>query len=181
MGWWQPPSRLRLRLHVASPLRPCLSSSVSYKDSVPGFRATPIQEDLISDSITSAETQFEIRPHSEVSGEHEFLRRMLFNQGHCPSLAGPETSRASLSLGFPGGSDGKESAYNKGDTGSLPGWGRSPGGGHGNPPQCSCPESPVDRGASWATVRGVAQSRTRLKRHSNCYFRRWGGGGEALN
>ena len=47
-----------LCLHVASPLCPCLPSSVSYKDPVPGFRATPIQEDLISDlhSITSAET-----------------------------------------------------------------------------------------------------------------------------
>ena len=49
LGWWLPPSRLRLRFHVASPLCPCLSSSVSYKDSVLGFRATPIQEDLISD------------------------------------------------------------------------------------------------------------------------------------
>jgi len=35
-------------------------------------------------------------------------------------------------LGFPGGSDGKESAYSAGDMGSVPGWGRSPGGGHGN-------------------------------------------------
>ena len=49
LGWWPPPSHLCLRLHTASPLCPCLSSSVSYKDPVPGFRATPIQEDLISD------------------------------------------------------------------------------------------------------------------------------------
>ena len=48
-GWWPPPSRLRLRLHVASPLCPCLSSSVSDKDPVPGFRAAPIQERLMSD------------------------------------------------------------------------------------------------------------------------------------
>jgi len=41
-------------------------------------------------------------------------------------------------LGFPGGSDGKESAYNEGDLGSLPGLGRSPGGGHGNPLQYFC-------------------------------------------
>ena len=49
LGWWPPPSRLRLRLHVTSPLRPCLSSPASYKDPVLGFRATPTQEDLISD------------------------------------------------------------------------------------------------------------------------------------
>ena len=44
-------------------------------------------------------------------------------------------------LGFPGGSDGKESACNLGDLGSIPGLGRSPGGGHGNPLQYSCPEN----------------------------------------
>ena len=45
-------------------------------------------------------------------------------------------------LGFPGGSDGKESASNEGDLGSIPGLGRSPGGGHGNPLQYSCLENP---------------------------------------
>ena len=45
-------------------------------------------------------------------------------------------------LGFPGGSDGKESACNVEDLGSIPGLGRSPGGGHGNPPQYSCLENP---------------------------------------
>ena len=43
--------------------------------------------------------------------------------------------------GFPGGSDGKESACNAGDLGSIPGLGRSPGGGHGNPLHCSCLEN----------------------------------------
>ena len=47
-----------------------------------------------------------------------------------------------LALAFPGGSDGKESACNAGDLGSIPGLGRSPGGGHGNPLQCSCLEDP---------------------------------------
>ena len=56
----------------------------------------------------------------------------------------------------PGGSDGKESARNAGDGDSIPGWGRSPGGGHGNPLQCSCLENPRDRGGWRATVRGVA-------------------------
>ena len=45
-------------------------------------------------------------------------------------------------LGFPGGSDSKESACNAGDLGSIPGFGRSPGGGHGNPLQYSCLENP---------------------------------------
>ena len=44
--------------------------------------------------------------------------------------------------------------------GSIPGWGRSPGGGHGNPLQYSCLESPKDRGAWWATVHGVAELET---------------------
>ena len=45
-------------------------------------------------------------------------------------------------LGFSGGSDGKESTYNMGDLGLIPGLGRYPGGGHGNPLQYSCPENP---------------------------------------
>ena len=47
-----------------------------------------------------------------------------------------------LSIGFPTGSDGKESFCNVGDLGSIPGLGRCPGGGHGNPPQYSCLENP---------------------------------------
>ena len=46
------------------------------------------------------------------------------------------------------------------DTGSIPGLGRSPGGGHGNPLQYFCLENPMERGAWWATVRGVAKSWT---------------------
>ena len=63
--------------------------------------------------------------------------------------------------GLPGGSDGKESTCNLGDLGSVPGSGRSPGEGNGNPLQYSCLENPMDR-AWWATVHGVAKSRTRL-------------------
>ena len=65
-------------------------------------------------------------------------------------------------MDFPRGSDGKVSAYNAGDLGSIPGWGRSPGEGNGNPLQDSCLENPMDGGAWWATVHGVAKSRTRL-------------------
>ena len=63
---------------------------------------------------------------------------------------------------FPGGSEVKASACNMGDPGSIPGSGRSPGEGNGNPLQYSCLENSMDRGAWWATVHGVAKSRTRL-------------------
>ena len=62
-----------------------------------------------------------------------------------------------FSSGFPGGSDGKESACNAGDPGSIPGSGRSPGEGNGNPLQYSCLENPTDRGAWRATVQGVTR------------------------
>ena len=65
-------------------------------------------------------------------------------------------------MDFPGSSDGKASAYNAGDLGSIPGSGRSPGEGNGNPLQYSCLENPMDLGAWWATIHGVAKSRTRL-------------------
>ena len=65
-------------------------------------------------------------------------------------------------MGFPGGSDGKESTSNAGDLGSIPGLQISPGGGHGNPLQDSCLENPLNRGAWKATVHGVAKSQTRL-------------------
>ena len=63
-------------------------------------------------------------------------------------------------FGYPGGSDGKESACNVGDLGSIPGLRRSPGVGNGNPLQYSCLENPMDRGAWWATVHGIAKSWT---------------------
>ena len=64
--------------------------------------------------------------------------------------------------GFPDGSMGKEPAYNAGDaegTGSIPGLRRCPGGRLENPLQY-CLKNPMDRGACWATVHGVAKSRT---------------------
>ena len=63
-------------------------------------------------------------------------------------------------MGFPCGSVGKESACTVGDLVSIPGLGRSPGEGKGNPLQCSCLEYPIDRGAWQATVYGVARSQT---------------------
>ena len=64
------------------------------------------------------------------------------------------------------GSDGKESACNSGDLGSISGMGRFPGGGHGNPLQYSCLENPLDKGVWWATLYKVAKRRTGLKQLS---------------
>ena len=71
--------------------------------------------------------------------------------------------------GLPWWLSSKESACNAGATGDavlIPGWGRSPGGGHGNRLQYSCQENLMDRGAWWATIQAVAKSQTRLKRLS---------------
>ena len=65
-------------------------------------------------------------------------------------------------MGFPGGSDGKESACRAGDPGSISGLGRSPGEGRGNPLQYSYPKNPMDRGAWRVTVHGVADSQIQL-------------------
>ena len=65
-------------------------------------------------------------------------------------------------MGFPGSSDGKESACSAVDWGSIPGLGGSPGEGNGYPLQYSCPENPMDRGAWRATVDGVTKSQTWL-------------------
>ena len=64
--------------------------------------------------------------------------------------------------GFPGGSDGKESACNSGEQDSIPGSGRSPGEGNGYPIQYSSLENSMDRGAWLATVHGVTKSQARL-------------------
>ena len=65
-------------------------------------------------------------------------------------------------MGFSGGSEVKASAHNSGELGSIPGSGRSPGEGTGNPLQYACLENPMDGGAWWATVHRVEKSQTRL-------------------
>ena len=75
---------------------------------------------------------------------------------------------AKMSKGFSGGSAVKNPPFNAGDEGSVPGLGRSPGGGHGIPLQCSCLENPIDRGDWWATVYRVTEIQTWLKQLSTC-------------
>jgi len=65
-------------------------------------------------------------------------------------------------MGFFSGSGVKEFACNAGDTGSIPGSGRSPGDANGYPLKYSCLKNPMDRGAPLATVHGVTKSQTRL-------------------
>ena len=88
--------------------------------------------------------------------------------GHCipwrSPFLGTDAPWAALE-GFPGGAPANAGDIR--DPGSIPGWGRSPGGGHGNPLQYSFLENLMDRGAWQATVHRVAQSRTRLKRLSS--------------
>ena len=63
-------------------------------------------------------------------------------------------------MGFPCGSDSKESACNAGDPGFIPRLGRSPGEGNGNPLQYSCLENAMDRGDLQATVQAISRSQT---------------------
>ena len=77
-------------------------------------------------------------------------------------------------LGFPGGSDGKASAYNPGDLGSIPGSGRSPGEGNGSSLQYSCLGDSTDKGASRTIVHGVPESDTTERLNNNVFLeRRW--------
>ena len=76
----------------------------------------------------------------------------------CASLV----AQLSFYMCFSGGSAGKEYACNAGDLGSIPGLGRSPGEGNGNPLDYSYLESSIDRGSCGATVYGVAKSHTQL-------------------
>ena len=66
-------------------------------------------------------------------------------------------------MGFPGCSDGKKSTYNVGDWGLIPGSGRSPGEGNGNPLQDSCLGNPMDREAWQAIVPGAAEESDRTE------------------
>ena len=78
-----------------------------------------------------------------------WVRKICWRRDKLPTL---------VFLSFPGGSDGKENAYNAGDLSWIPGLGRSPGGGHSSPLQYSCLENPHGRGPWWTTVHGVTDT-----------------------
>ena len=94
-------------------------------------------------------------------GQKEWLNVDSFGRfSLTASFPGPKELDPSFLWCFPGSSDGKENSCNAGDAGSIPGLGRSPGERSGSPFQYSCLENPMDRGAWWATVHGVAKSGT---------------------
>ena len=88
-----------------------------------------------------------------------YYRSRAVAQELCPGREAAVKTQVSL-WDFPGGSDGKASAYHVGDPCSIPGSGRSPGEGNENPLQYSCLENPTDGGAWQATVHGIAKSDT---------------------
>ena len=102
----------------------------------------------------------EIEENNRMGKTRDLFKKIRDNKGTFHAKMGTIKDRT---WNFPGGSDGKASTRNEGDLGSIPGSGRSPGEGNGNPLQCSCLENPRDWGAWRATVCRVAQSRTRLK------------------
>ena len=71
-------------------------------------------------------------------------------------------------MGLPGGSDGKESARNAGDLGSIPGSGRSPGEGNGNPLEYSCWDNPMGRGG-WRAIQSMGSQRVRQHLATNTF------------
>ena len=88
------------------------------------------------------------------------VQRAIRSLEKVASLTFGTSSWVGMGMGFSRDSDGKESACNAGDLGSIPGSGRAPGEGHGSPLQYSCLEDPMARGAWWATVYGVTKSWT---------------------
>ena len=72
-------------------------------------------------------------------------------------------------IGFPGGASGEESPCNMGDPGLVPGLGRSPGEGNGNPLRDPCLENSMDRGAWQAMVHGITKSWTQLSTLAHTY------------
>ena len=112
-----------------------------------------------------------LRPHGLHNPWNSPTQGIFPTQGSNPGL--PSCRRIPYQQshkGSPDNSPGKESACNAGDQGSAPWSERSPGEGNGNPLQYSRLEHPMDRGAWWAIVHGVAKSRTRLSDYHQTVF-----------
>ena len=103
-----------------------------------------------------------VREESEKAGLKLNIQKMkIMASGPITSqqIDGETMEKVTDFIFFPGSSVSKESAHNAGDPGLIPGTGRSPGEGNGNPLQYSCLENPVDRGARWPAVHRITQSR----------------------
>ena len=133
--------------------------------SLPSSQSTEVGNDLIHFLQIRKDSELKFQPRVtscqlvSCSLQREFLTVYKSN-GSVYSIT--ETQKKNKILfenrGFSGGSNSKESACNAGDPDLLPGLGRSPGEGDGYPLQYSCLENPMDKGAWWAIVHGVAKS-----------------------
>ena len=126
------------------------------------FSYSTLKTSLVAQTVKGLPTMWETRVQS-LGGKDLLEKGMAAYSSILASRTSHPKKELKEILGFPGGSEVKASACNAGDTSSIPGLGRSPGEGNGNPLQYSCLENPMDRGAWWASVHGVAKSRTRLR------------------
>ena len=127
------------------------------------------QEGEVLVRILSSQVGFSVHPHTgwgvgkrerEEKTQRHRENSLMFHFMKTLNLSDQcSTLRAQLMLmGFSGGSDGKESALNVRDLGSIPGSGRFPGEGNGKPLQYSCLSNPMDRGVWWAIDHGIPKS-----------------------
>ena len=122
-------------------------------------------EFLIADTTFCVYGGFtQLIPGTDLCHESEEEKMPVFLHFHSNANILSSCNKVSIK-GFPGGSDLKESAFNAGDLGLLPGIGRSPGEGNGNPLQYSCLEKSTDRGVWWGTLHGAAKSRSWLSKY----------------
>ena len=142
--------------------------------SIPGWGWSPEEEMATHSSILSRNIPWTEEPGGPQSMRSQRVGHNWVTENACThmllTLQSKFWTSDHLILGFPGGSDGKVSACNTEDLGSIPESGRSPGKGNGNPLQYPCLENPMDRGAWWATVHEVAKSWTRLSNFTLLFF-----------
>ena len=152
--WHMEAEQLQARSEVPSLLAPLLTTENSYHVWIFAIPWTIASQAPLSIEFSKQEYCSGLSfpspgdlPNSGIKPRFLHCRQILYCLSHQGSLSG---------------SVGKESSCNAGDPGSVPGWGKSPGEGNGNPLQYSCLENPMDRGASWAIDHGVAKNPTRL-------------------
>ena len=152
----------------ATPWIAARQASLSITNSRSSLRLTSV-ESVMPSAISSSVVPFSSCPQSLPASESFPVSQLLTWGGQSTGVSALASSLPKKYIYFrhtlyhrmsPGGSDGKESACNAADWGSIPGLGRSPGEGNGNPLQYPCLKNPVDRRAWRATVHGVTQSDT---------------------